>query len=138
MAHSFKTGYGKHTFGVFKEPQTASDYITKKKSEVIFCNVNPCVPNIIVNTQGDLTLLRKTLISTDVIDTTNLDVNLITKMDLTDVTSCDPSYNSLNVDANGEIYYTYTIDPSGELFGNTICGLNNYVKYMVYNPPTNE
>jgi hypothetical protein len=31
-------------------------------------------------------------------------------------------------------YTLYTIDPKGELFGNTPCGLNNYVNYMVINP----
>jgi len=138
MAHSFQTGYGKHTFGVFKEPQTAGDYITKKKAHVMFCNVNPCAPGAKVNTQGDLTLLRNNVISTDIINTTNLDVNLITKMDLADVTVCDPSYNSTDVSGNNDIYYNYTIDPSGQLFGDTICGVNNYVKYLVYNPPTNE
>jgi hypothetical protein len=32
-------------------------------------------------------------------------------------------------------YTLYTIDPIGELFGNTPCGLNNYVNYMVLNTP---
>jgi len=30
-------------------------------------------------------------------------------------------------------YEIYTIDPEGELFGKTPCGLNNYKKYLVYN-----
>ena len=29
-------------------------------------------------------------------------------------------------------YLDYNIDPCGNLFGNTICGINNYVNYMVY------
>ena len=32
-------------------------------------------------------------------------------------------------------YTLYTIDPYGELFGNTPCGLNNYVNYMVIREP---
>ena len=137
MAHSFQTGYGKNTFGVFKEPQTSGDYITKKKARVMFCSVNPCAPGAKVNTQGDLSLLRNNVTSTDIINTTSLGVNLITKMDLADVTVTDPSYNSLGASDN-DVYYTYTIDPSGQLFGNTICGVSNYVKYLVYNPPSNE
>ena len=27
-------------------------------------------------------------------------------------------------------YLTYDVDPSGNLFGNTICGINNFVNYM--------
>jgi hypothetical protein len=30
-------------------------------------------------------------------------------------------------------YEIYTIDPEGDLFGKTLCGLNNYKKYLVYN-----
>ena len=32
-------------------------------------------------------------------------------------------------------YADYTIDPCGNLFGNTLCGTNNYRNYLVYNPP---
>ena len=32
-------------------------------------------------------------------------------------------------------FLDYNIDPSGVLFGNTICGANNYVSFMVYNLP---
>jgi hypothetical protein len=30
-------------------------------------------------------------------------------------------------------YLDYRIDPSGKLFGNTICGLNNFINYKVGN-----
>ena len=32
--------------------------------------------------------------------------------------------------------WNHTIDPVGELFGNSQCGIENYIHYMVYNPPT--
>ena len=32
-------------------------------------------------------------------------------------------------------YLDYTIDPSGNLFGNTICGTNNFQNYLQLNPP---
>jgi hypothetical protein len=32
-------------------------------------------------------------------------------------------------------YLDYTIDPSGNLFGNTICGIDNFQNYLQYNPP---
>ena len=32
-------------------------------------------------------------------------------------------------------YLEYTIDPSGNLFGNTVCGTDNFQNYLVFNPP---
>jgi hypothetical protein len=32
-------------------------------------------------------------------------------------------------------YVNYNIDPCGSLFGNSICGINNYQNFVVYNPP---
>ena len=34
-------------------------------------------------------------------------------------------------------FLDYNIDPSGNLFGNTICGINNWEKYMVYDASYN-
>ena len=31
----------------------------------------------------------------------------------------------------------YNIDPSGNLFGNTICGINNFEKYLVIDTSNN-
>ena len=73
----------------------------------------------------------------DSFDKTNLNINLITKLDLTDVCVIQNKANppvcptSLGwVDASG-----VTIDPYGNLFGNYVCGINNFTRYMVYNPP---
>jgi hypothetical protein len=33
-------------------------------------------------------------------------------------------------------YINYTIDPYGQLFGNSQCGELNYTKYMVFYPPS--
>ena len=71
----------------------------------------------------------------------NLNINLITKLDLTNV--CVIEDASGNVCANYGIIYVeipnfynrYIIDPSGQLFGNTSCGVNNFLNYLVYNPP---
>ena len=34
-------------------------------------------------------------------------------------------------------FLDYNIDPSGNLFGNTICGINNWEKYLVYDASYN-
>jgi hypothetical protein len=143
MAHSFKSSSGKSAFGVFSEPQNAGDYIYNKKAKTTFCRANKCVPSKTVNTQGNLLLLNRSnrlkyYACVNSINKANLNINLITKLDLLDVPVIK------NVDSNNipipiistEIpYLDYVIDPSGALFGNTICGVNNYVKYLVYNPP---
>jgi len=73
---------------------------------------------------------------------TNLNVNLITKLDLNGVkviennlTGQTPTPIILNPSSNIPYYNNYKIDPEGLLFGNTTCGINNYEKFMVYNPP---
>ena len=68
----------------------------------------------------------------------NLNINLATKLDLTNI--------SIIEDASGNIcpttiiyneipnfYNRYIIDPKGELFGNTECGVNNFLSYLVLN-----
>lgn len=144
MAHSFKTPMGKNTFGVFKEPQTSGDYILNKKSKTIFCKANDCVPSKSVGSEGNLNLRARAIRLNyyncqNTFNKKNLNVNLITKLDLSDVPviqdndtgDCPTPLDKANPDAP----YQYTIDPSGNLFGNTTCGINNWVNYMVYNPP---
>lgn len=55
---------------------------------------------------------------------------------------CDPCQNNnlivINPNDPGStspFYYTYQIDPLGELFGNSQCGELNYTHYIVFNPP---
>ena len=73
---------------------------------------------------------------------TNLNVNLITKLDLNGVkviennlTGQTPTPIILNPSSGIPYYDNYKIDPDGLLFGNTTCGVNNYEKFMVYKPP---
>lgn len=136
MAHSFKTIPGRPSFGVFYEPNDAGDYILNKKAKATFCGGNKCTPSISVNTQGNLLLLKKSNYLSyyqciNNVNKTNLNVNLITKLNLENVNVLQPQDMSLNA-----IPYTYyTVDPDGELFGNTPCGYNNYLNYLQYNPP---
>ena len=68
----------------------------------------------------------------------NLYVNLISKLDLEDVhVIADFSGNVIpsTITQSAIPFLDYNIDPSGVLFGNTICGVNNFVSFMVYNSP---
>ena len=66
-----------------------------------------------------------------------MNINLVTKLDLTDVpVIIDISGNyPAQLDVTTIPYLDYTIDPSGNLFGNTICGTNNFQNYLQFNPP---
>lgn len=147
MAHSFKTNNGVTTFGVFKEPQSSGDYILNKKAKTVYCNPNICIPVKNVGSQINLNRLRlsnylKYYKCKNSFNKRNLNVNLITQLNLMDVpvlqnnaTLVSPTTmtETSNVIADNPPY-TYTIDPSGNLFGNTTCGINNYVGYMEQKP----
>jgi hypothetical protein len=142
MAHSFKSSSGYKAFGVFSEPQDAGDYIYNKKARATYCIPNSCKPSIKVGSESNYLLYKRaTKLAiypcTNTINKANLNINLITNLDLANFIVFTP--NTIPQPAVPPVppYNTYNIDPSGNLFGNTICGINNYVNYMRYNLPKN-
>ena len=152
MAHSFKTNSGYRTFGVFSEPADAGDYTYNKKARASFCVANNCTPAVKVGSQSNLLLFnRSNKISVfpcqNFINKANLNSNLITQLNLFNVpviqnketgdipTTITPALNS-TASTYTPPYLKYNIDPSGNLFGNTVCGINNYINYIEYIPPT--
>jgi len=159
MSNSFKSINGKRTFGGFKESTSSSDYIKKKKVRQMFCNASFKTK---VVSQGDLQLLRisKYYCCLDPINTSNLNINLITRLDLsgvsvivnnethqspTPIEAESPSIvetiisliseqfdPTLSLTQSVPSYLQYTIDPNGDLFGNTVCDLNNYTRFMTF------
>jgi hypothetical protein len=144
MAHSFKSNTGIKAFGVFSEPQNAGDYIYNKKARATYCVANNCVPSVKVGSESNLLLFyRSNRLSINLcrnsINRANLFINLLTKLDLSGNIPVieDLSGNQVPSTINTDVipYLEYNVDPSGNLFGNTICGINNFVDYMVYNKP---
>ena len=135
-------GSGTSAFGVFSEPQTAGDYLYNKKAKTTFCLANKCIPSRKVNTESNLLLLNrannlKYYPCKNFFNKANLNINLITKLDLKDVpVIANFSGNAVptTITQSAIPFLDYNIDPNGFLFGNTICGVNNYVSFMVYNP----
>jgi hypothetical protein len=144
MAHSFKTNSGRSSFGIFKEPADAGDYILDKKAKAMYCKPNICTSNKYVGSESNLLTLKKAnnlafYACRNNINKANLNINLITKLNLDSVpvieySSSFVSPTTLNTSTETPSFL-YTIDPSGNLFGNTICGQNNYVSYQEYNLP---
>jgi len=156
MAHSFKSSSGKHTFLMVSEPQEAGEYILNKKAKYTYCknNINKISNklsycnihnvNVKVGSESNLLLFNKLnrLVCPcyNSIDKTQLYINLYTKLDLSGVpVILDFSGNQVpsTIELTTIPYLRYDIDPSGNLFGNTICGINNFEKYMVYDVSNN-
>jgi hypothetical protein len=148
MARPFKNSSSANkAFGVFSEPQDAGEYIYNKKTTATYCNANICTPSLTVGSESNYLLFKranKTRVypCLNSIDKANLNINLITKLNLTGVPVIqDFSGNKIcptTITTSAIPYKEYNIDPSGNLFGNTICGINNWEKYMVYDASYNK
>ena len=139
----FKPYMGKNTFGVLKESQDAGQYTLNKTSIASFCSPNVCVPSRTVASQSSRLILRRANKiyfrgCQDPYNTANLNINLVTKLNLTDVPVIQNNItNSVptTLDVTSIPFLSYTIDPSGNLFGNTVCGEDNFQNYLQFNPP---
>ena len=143
MSKPYISNSGRSAFGNFKESHEAGDYILNKKAKTTFCKPNLCINK--VNTQGNLNLFKKSnrlFFNGSSFNKNNLNINLFTALDLKGVsvikknvgnvcpTTLVPYADSITTDYP---FLTYTIDPSGELFGNTTCGFYNFLDYRVPN-----
>ena len=112
--------FAKPAFGTNKESMNAVDYIIKKKASATYCK---CINNL----------------NSLPFNTYNLNLNLFSKLDLSDVSVIQDTSGNICptlIDYNQipNFYNKYVIDPSGQLFGNSECGINKFLSYLVYNP----
>ena len=143
QSYSGKTSSGREAFGNFSTTKHAGDYIQNKKNlHTTICSKSTCFPKTSVANQGDY-LLRKRAINnyynsdTDITQSikTDLQYGLVSKMVLSGISviknnTTGESPTTLNPSVSTP-YFQYTIDPSGNLFGNSICGINNFENYVV-------
>ena len=136
-------------FGQFLESQNAGDYILNKSAKTTYCIPNKCTQSFKVGSQNNYLMYKNANRLTfpsnclSSINKSNLNINLITKLDLKDIpVIADFSGNKVPssiIDTNLIIpYLEYNVDPTGLLFGNTLCGTNNFLRYLVYNPPSSS
>ena len=125
-------------FGEFKEPKDAGDYIYNKKARATYCVANKCAPSIKVDSQSDRLLFNKSnqlslYPCANGINTANLNINLVTRLNLRGVSVIqDMSSGAVPSTINTSVtpYLRYLVDPSGELFGNSVCGINNFINFI--------
>ena len=141
FAQSFSTG--KSTFKTNRESSDAGDYILRKKAKALYCKYSSCSDRILVKNYQSMYLLEKAKVNAKIDKTQadtgsgNLNINLFTKLDLVNVCVIqlnDPVTCPTSLDLTKYFPTSYTIDPEGELFGNSICGTNNFQNYLVPNP----
>jgi hypothetical protein len=153
MAYAFKIIPAKPAFGIFHHNTIQSDYIKSKKSRIAYCNTtNKCSSK--TRSYDQMNLINngrrhsyKYLVNNELLpfNKNNLISGLYTKLDLENVctlingfpcnnidTSCAACNNpvSINTTSTLPLNWTNTVDPVGALFGNTPCGIFNYVNYM--------
>jgi hypothetical protein len=144
MSRPFAKYPAKPAFGQVREPLDAGEYIQNKKTRYSFCTPNVCHPNKNVYSQSNLMSLKtaNNLVfnaCNNQFEYDQLYSNLYTKLDLSGnvLVIADLSGNvyPTPISTTAISYLTYNIDLSGNLFGNTVCGIDNFEKYIVYNPP---
>jgi len=144
MSRPFAKYPAKPAFGQLKEPLEAGEYIQNKKLRYSFCIPNICHPNKNVYSQSNLMNLKT---ANNLVFNTcgkqferdQLYSNLYTKLDLSGnvlvIADLNGNVYPTPISTTVEPYLTYNIDLSGNLFGNTVCGIYNFENYLVYNPP---
>ena len=132
------TSSANRAFGEFNEPKDASEYLYNKKARSTYCVANKCHPSIKVYSESDRLLFNKSnqlslYPCRGTINPASLNINLITRLNLSGVAVIKDMSNNITpstINAGLIPYLNYEIDPNGNLFGNSICGINNFKYYL--------
>lgn len=131
----------KPSFQSNKESKDAGFYIANKSASNTFCNTSYCNKTT-RNYEQLYALKNSSLIKKNIcepsFDKTNLNINLFTKLDLQNVCVIKSNKTETcasSIDPYSLFFLDYTVDPSGVLFGNTECGVNNFENFLVPNIP---
>jgi hypothetical protein len=154
MSSNFNFLPAKPTFGNYQYNRYCCDYISNKRLKTVYCinneNFNSCYTNqhanisirnkYGINNSSSLIDYNKVFLYNNknfkVLNRSNLNVNLYTNLNLKDVNVVQQNYplkTPSNINENINFNENYTIDASGVLFGNTPCGIQNYVKFQEIN-----
>ncbi len=143
MAHAFTIRPAKPAFGNFSKNYNYSQIMENKEINALNCD---CVPEGNVWSSSQLLKIRKLSRQSspeccdagcDVLpfNKANLQVNLITKSDQSGILVLEKKTN-LGVPAKidpslSPIFAYYNLDPQNKLVGDTPCGIQKYINYMI-------
>lgn len=142
IVYSGRSTGAKMAFGTFSGSQNSGDHTSNKNAKTL-CSAQICLPRPSMRSQGEYLLYRKAVylkyyenVDNNRAVKYNLNSGLLTKMNLTNapVIANIEGTSPTPITTSSIPYLDYTIDPSGNLFGDTVCGINNYLDYRVYNP----
>jgi hypothetical protein len=155
MAHAFQPIPGKPAFGNITPTQYAGDYTKNKVARMIYCRdkkTSNCKKRYsqceLLTYNKGLALSRYGFCSgVSPLNYSDLTAGLYTQSNLQNVAVVSEVLDGIvptTIDPCVCPFYSYyNIDPKGELFGNTACGINNFTSYMTLEsntlppPPTN-
>lgn len=134
MSHTFAPIPAKPTFGTIRPLLYASDYLLQKKAKTLFAiNKNKQKPNQNKNSYANRYLYFPQFQYLPKLNRGNLIYGLYSTENLNGVTTVgieQTDEQTQTINPNSIPYYDYyTIDPKGQLFGNSQCGINNFVYY---------
>ena len=143
MVYSNSLYPAKPAFKTNKESINAGDYIKNKTASTKSCNLR-CPEKLIATNYDKLyasrvfTRIQQKKCNPS-FNNTDLNINLFTKMNLTNVCVLNELSNQQcvsSINPNSTFFLNYEIDPNGALFGNTECGMNNFENWLVPYPPS--
>jgi hypothetical protein len=139
--YSGTTTNGNQSFGQSKT-QYAGDYILNKKAKLISCNSKTCLPKTPTINQSNYILLTKSnylkyanVTNPRGLNKNNLVSGLTTTIDLLAVPVIQNTLGVSPTTISTSVipYLTYVIDPSGVMFGASICGLSDINNFRILN-----
>ena len=128
----------KPAFGEKMESDDAGNYIQNKSARASFCNALKCPQKVNGISQSNYLQLKQARYLGNFRckpQYGNLDLisNLYTTMNLENVCVINSlatnTCPNTKVNPSNNFIINYQIDPNGSLFGNTQCGINNFLQY---------
>jgi hypothetical protein len=136
MSSQYNYTSGKNTFGNFNNKFSSSDYIENISRKTQTSKRLDCISFKRVRDQNQYLKLKNRNIERNnkyfTFNKANLNMNLVNRLNLENVCVIKNDNGDCPTDLSFNLIplLAYTIDPSGNLFGNSLCGLDNYTNYL--------
>ena len=142
MSHAYTIRPATPAFGNFSKQMDYTEIIANKRAYALYSKCKESNNPYMIQTQGQLADIRRVSrnsCSSDCnvfpFDKTNLEVNLVTTLYIPNIVVLakneTPDIPSKLDTSLSPIYAYYKLDPENKLVGDTPCGIQKYVNYMI-------